>query len=168
VGGKLAKLKGRILMEKGRIIVSVIIIIISVFFLYSSFDIETLGIGKDIGPRFFPQVVLTLIIILSLIDLLIISKNKVREENIYQFKNKTSNFRLYITIFNALIFCFMFCFLNSYLSIFIFVLLFLLVWNTRSPIILLLIPTVTTLGIYLFFHKLLSVRLPVGILGKFF
>lgn len=155
-------------MKKGSIKVPVIMIVISVIFLYFSFDIKTLGTGKDIGPRFFPQVVLTLIMILSLIDLLIISKNKVREIHKNQFKNKIFNFRLYVTIFNAFVFCFLFCFLNSYLAIFTFVLLFLLVWNTRSPTILLFIPTVTTLGVYLLFHKLLSVRLPVGILGKFF
>jgi len=149
-------------------IIIILYILIAVFLFIATFWIPTLSTGKSqLSPRFFPQVILLCIIFLNIIWLYQVIKDA--EANVVFKKiSKEKKIRLTKTIIISLIFGILFNWLGAIPAILLFVLGFFWAWNIRKPIILILFPVVISLGVYLIFYKLLSVRLPMGIFKGLF
>ncbi len=153
-------------LENKNIIISATFVACAIFFLVASYWIPTVAFeDTQIGPRFFPRMLLIFIFLLNII--LIIKSNKYFSDYIQSKENTKSFRRRFIgTIIASLAFGFLFNWLGAYIAIFIFVFAFLLIWDIRKPLILIVTPISTSLGVYLVFHKLLEVRLPKGIFGS--
>jgi len=149
-------------------IIIILYILITVFLFIATFWVPTLSAGKSqLSPRFFPQVILLCIIFLNIIWLYQVIKDP--EANVVFKKiSKEKKIRLTKTIIISLIFGILFNWLGAIPAILLFVLGFFWAWNIRKPLILILFPVVISLGVYLIFYKLLSVRLPMGIFKGLF
>lgn len=149
-------------------IIIIIYILIAVFLFITSFWIQTLSAGKtQLSPRFFPQIILSCIIFLNIIWLYQVIK--VPEANVvFKKVSKEKKIRLTKTIIISLIFGILFNWLGAIPAILLCVLGFFWAWNIRKPVILILFPVGISLGVYLIFYKLLSVRLPMGIFKGLF
>lgn len=146
----------------------ILYILIAAFLFIATFWIPTLSAGRSqLSPRFFPQVILLCIIFLNIIWLYQVIKDP--EENVV-FKKipKEKKIRLTKTIIISLIFGILFNWLGAIPATLLFVFAFLWAWNIRKPLTLIIFPVAVSLGIYLIFSKLLSVRLPMGIFKGLF
>lgn len=95
-------------MKKANIIVSSIIIVISIYFLFLTQTIKDAAGGK-LGPRFFPYVVLLVIIGLSIVVIGQTLKSKEQDESIKMSKSELIKvvitlvfFIIYITIMDKI------------------------------------------------------------------
>ena len=84
-----------VILRKANIITSCIIILISIFFLFATSDINKAA-GTILGPRFFPILILSVIIFLSLIIVIlnIINRKKIDEV----FIKKDELLRITVTV----------------------------------------------------------------------
>jgi hypothetical protein len=143
-------------------------ILIAVFLFIATFWISTISAGKNqLSPRFFPQVILSCIIFLNIIWLYQVIKDP--EANVvFKKVSKEKKIRLTKTIIISLVFGILFNWLGAIPAILLCVLGFFWAWDIRKPVILILFPVGISLGVYLIFYKLLSVRLPMGIFKGLF
>ena len=147
--------------------IPVIFIVCAVFFFISSFWIPIVEFeASQVGPRFFPRMLLCFIIFLNI--LLIFKSKKENQSHLSAEEPSSSHKKRFVgTVISAIVFVILFSWLGAYVAMFFFVLGFLIVWGIRTPLTLILTPSLTSIGVYLVFHKLLEVRLPKGIFGSF-
>ncbi|MBW1700296.1 MAG: tripartite tricarboxylate transporter TctB family protein [Deltaproteobacteria bacterium] len=155
------------MLRNKNIHIPVIFIACAVFFFVVSFWIPTVEFeASQISPRFFPQMLLSTIVLLNI---LLIFQSRKKKEGRLSTKEPVHahTIRFFGTITAVILFVILFNWVGAYFAIFLFMLGFLFIWEVRNPLTLILTPFLTSLGVYLVFHKLLEVRLPKGIFGSF-
>jgi len=155
-------------LKKISVMIYLLFIVISIILFVNSFSIPNPEVIQNrFGPQLYPQIILIgIIVLVSFLLYREIEINNKKESEVKEiYKNKN---RFFQTIFISLIFAFLFSWLGGILSIFIFTLAFIWIWRIRKPFNLIFFPILVTLGIYIIFHVLLSVRFPKGFIGNFF
>ncbi len=147
---------------------ALIFILIACLLFGSTFMIqESKNQGNRLGPRFFPRLILLLIVMFNLI--LAYQAYRYPEEQKKVKKVPDEKRKRFIgTIVISVLVGFSFTLLGGFTTIFFFVLSFLIIWGQRKLKVLFLTPTLVTLGAFLLFYKLLSVRMPKGIIDALF
>ncbi|MFZ7120122.1 MAG: tripartite tricarboxylate transporter TctB family protein [Eubacteriaceae bacterium] len=160
------------IFDKTSIVLIAIFIVATIFF-WLSFHIPVLDHAipmykNRIDAGVFPKVLTGLIMVLSIIviylDYKTAKSGKLKKNDIVFFKDSETRNRIianFVLVFLSAIF---FNVLGAFLTIFFFVLIYLWIWGIRKLSLLLLTPLFVDLGIYVIFYRLLSVRLPKGIL----
>ncbi|RCW41995.1 MULTISPECIES: tripartite tricarboxylate transporter TctB family protein [unclassified Halanaerobium] len=149
-------------------ITAVIMILIATLLFISTYSIQVSGEqGNRLGPRFFPRLMLGLIIFFNLV-LAYQSYRYPEEQKKVKPIPKDKQNRFIGTAVLGVLTGFSFNYLGGFTAIFLFVLLFLIIWNQKRIKVLVLTPILVTAGAYLLFHELLSVRMPKGIIDALF
>src|SRR6056297_4304912 len=143
-GGKL-----NIMKRNPTFIAAIAFIIVCLLLFGVTFSIRVSGEqGNRLGPRFFPRLVLILIILFNVI--LAYQAYRYPEEQKEVKKIPEDRQKRFIgTAILGVLTGFLFSFLGGFTTIFLFVFAFLIVWNQRRLKILILTPTFITLGAYL-------------------
>lgn len=147
----------------GEIIFHVLMLLIFGVFFNETFDINTKRATDVIGPAGFPQAVIVLGIILTLISLfVVIKKYKEREKN-----EKMSLKELNVVFIGILAGMVMYTLVVNTIGYFITSLIFLAVvlylLGERKKVMLILFPLIVAIIFTLLFGRVLSVPLPRGI-----
>lgn len=162
-GGKI------VIMKKNPTLIAAIVFIIVCLLLFgATFSIRVSGEqGNRLGPRFFPRLILGLIILFNLILAYQSYRYPDEQKEVEKIPEDRKKRFIGTTILGILT-GFSFNILGGFTTIFLFVLAFLLVWNQRRIKVLLLTPIFITLAAYLLFYELLSVRMPKGFIDALF
>ncbi|MGM0603267.1 MAG: tripartite tricarboxylate transporter TctB family protein [Bacillota bacterium] len=150
------------------LITAIIIILIAALLFISTYFIQVSGEqGNRLGPRFFPRLMLVIIISFNLILAYQAYRYPEEQKKVKPIPKDKQN-RFIGTAILGILTGLSFDFLGGFTTIFLFVFLFLIVWNQRRIKVLILTPILITSGAYLLFHELLSVRMPKGIIDAIF
>ncbi|MFZ5753151.1 MAG: tripartite tricarboxylate transporter TctB family protein [Bacillota bacterium] len=142
-------------MRKGTTIIGVLLIIISTLFLIhtNSFPPPT---AKTLGPTFWPRIVLTVTIVLSVLMIAyqwMIPEIKLQNGNITRAVLGMVCLILFLVLCN---------FLGYFITALIFLVSILLIMGEKNWKILIMYPICFLLFIYLVFYLTLDVELPLG------
>jgi len=154
--------------KPGSFFFSIFLLVISVLLLRESFKINTLGIGWG-GPRFFPQALITFLLLLSII-LVVVEGGKFFKYLTLNRNNRVPSMRWgeVLPVILVLIASLTYVLVIKIVGYFIttFTLSFIVSLMFRARVLdALLIATVITLSIWFLFKVLLSVPLPEGMFG---
>jgi putative tricarboxylic transport membrane protein len=147
--------KGGQILRKGTTIIGVLLIIISTLFLIqtNSFPPPT---AKTLGPTFWPRIVLTVTIVLSVLMIAyqwMIPEIKLQNGNITRAVLGMVCLILFLVLCN---------FLGYFITALIFLVSILLIMGEKNWKILIMYPICFLLFIYLVFYLTLDVELPLG------
>lgn len=141
----------------------VIIAICGLLFL-ATFSIQTAYVsGNNLGPRFFPRVILGIIVLLNLALLYQAIRYPEELKEVKKIDPEKKK-RMLRTMLVSVLFAVLFRYLGGMVTIFLYGFGFMWAWRVKSPLTIVLFPLGITAGAYLVFHVLLSVRFPPGIL----
>ncbi|MEL9997221.1 MAG: tripartite tricarboxylate transporter TctB family protein [Sulfolobales archaeon] len=154
--------------KPGSFFFSIFLLVISVLLLRESFKINTLGIGWG-GPRFFPQTLITFLLLLSII-LVVVEGGKFFKYLTLNRNNRVPSVRWgeVLPVILVLVASLTYVLVIKIVGYFIttFTLSFIVSLMFRARVLdALLIATVITLSIWFLFKVLLSVPLPEGMFG---
>ncbi|HKL12083.1 MAG TPA: tripartite tricarboxylate transporter TctB family protein [Halanaerobiales bacterium] len=156
-------------MKKNPTLIAAIAFIIVCLLLFgATFSIRVSGEqGNRLGPRFFPRLILGLIILFNAV--LAYQSYRYPEEQKEVEKIPEDRRKRFIgTTILGVLTGVAFTILGGFTTIFLFVFAFLIVWKQRDLKVLILTPIFITLGAYLLFYELLSVRMPKGFIDALF
>ena len=142
-----------IIMKKNPTLIAAIAFIIVCLLLFSAtFSIRVSGEqGNRLGPRFFPRLILGLIILFNVV--LAYQSYRYPEEQKEVKKIPEDRRKRFIgTTILGILTGFAFNILGGFTTIFLFVFAFLILWNQRDLKVLILNPIFINLGYYLLFY----------------
>lgn len=148
---------------KGQNIFNLVLFFGSVFLFFYASKFPELKHADKLGPDFWPQLVLGVIVILSGILVFFDFLSRRIEKPVTEFsEGKPHTKRLILAIILTLSYGFSVPWLGFLLSIFILQILFLLVLSEKKVIVIVFLPLGLTVSIYLIFIKILYIPLPRG------
>lgn len=144
-----------------RVGLSLLLIFVGLYAISYTFEGSALT-SLQTGPEFFPRIVLLLAIGLTL---LLVATNIGRTRKPRQEDPLTTGAkkRVFGSMIIAILFGFSATYIGTYVSIFLLTVGIMVLWGVRNKLTIFLNASLTTVGVYLVFTKVLLVQFPHGI-----
>jgi hypothetical protein len=151
---------------KGEMIISGFILALSAFLFYVATTFPRLKVSDRLGSAFWPEVILSIVIILSACmfigNMVRVRKGKPERQSRVQHASREDSLRLTFVIILSLLYAFCVPYLGFLLCIVVFQVIFLLLLKVKKIVTVVLYPLAITLCVYIVFIKILYIPLPRG------